>query len=146
MLMTHTLWCSGKNVWYGKEGPWNGPFWLACTRVKMNPALQLSEAGQVVLFQKHLCRSESFTYADYFILQVLWSWHYDLLLLLFSRSIVSDSFATQWTVVRQAPLSTGFSSKNTGVGCHFLLQGIFLTSGSSLQILHWQGHSLLLSH
>ena len=31
--------------------------------------------------------------------------------------------------------------KNTGVGCHFLLQGIFLTQGSNLCILcllHWQ--------
>ena len=29
-----------------------------------------------------------------------------------------------WTVARQAPLSVGLSSKSTGVGCHFLLQGI----------------------
>ena len=29
----------------------------------------------------------------------------------------------------QAPLSMGFSTKNTAVGCHFLLQGIFLTQG-----------------
>ena len=29
---------------------------------------------------------------------------------------------TPWTVACQAPLSMGFS-KNTGVGCHFLLQG-----------------------
>ena len=35
------------------------------------------------------------------------------------------------TVARQAPLSMGFSSKNTGVGCRFLLQGIFLTQGSN---------------
>ena len=28
--------------------------------------------------------------------------------LLFSRSVVSDSFVTQWTVARQAPLSTRF--------------------------------------
>ena len=28
--------------------------------------------------------------------------------------------------------------KNTGVGCHFLLQGIFLTQGSNLNLLHWQ--------
>ena len=28
--------------------------------------------------------------------------------------------------------------KNTGVGCHFLLQGIFLTHGSNLCLLHWQ--------
>ena len=26
--------------------------------------------------------------------------------------------------------------KNTGVGCHFLLQGIFLTQGSNLHLLH----------
>ena len=35
------------------------------------------------------------------------------------------------TVALQAPLSMGFSSKNTGVGCRFLLQGIFLTQGSN---------------
>ena len=34
-----------------------------------------------------------------------------------------------WTLARQAPLSMGFSSKNTGVGCHGLLQGIFLSQG-----------------
>ena len=36
---------------------------------------------------------------------------------------------TPKTVAHQAPLSMGFSSKNTGVGCHALLQGIFLTQG-----------------
>ena len=29
-----------------------------------------------------------------------------------------------------------FSGKNTGVGCHFLLQGIFLTQGSNPCLLH----------
>ena len=38
-------------------------------------------------------------------------------------------FLTPWTVARQAPLSMGFSSKNTGVGCHALLQGVFPTQG-----------------
>ena len=28
--------------------------------------------------------------------------------------------------------------KNTGVGCYFLLQGIFLTQGSNLHLLLWQ--------
>ena len=28
--------------------------------------------------------------------------------------------------------------KNTGVGCHFLLQGIFLTQGLNPFLLHWQ--------
>ena len=39
-----------------------------------------------------------------------------------------------------------FPDKNTIVGCHFLLQGIFLTQGLNLHLLHWQTDSLLLSH
>ena len=38
-----------------------------------------------------------------------------------SRSVVSNSFATLWTIAHQAPW--GFPGKNTGTGCHFLLQG-----------------------
>ena len=38
-------------------------------------------------------------------------------------------FATLWTVACQAPLSMESPGKNTGVGCHALLQGIFLTEG-----------------
>ena len=38
---------------------------------------------------------------------------------------------TLWTVARQAPESWNFPGKNTGVGCHALLQGIFLTQGGS---------------
>ena len=36
--------------------------------------------------------------------------------------------------------------KNTGVVCHFLLQGIFPIQGFSLCLLHWQMDSLPLSH
>ena len=32
-------------------------------------------------------------------------------------------FATPWTVTHQVPPSMGSPGKNTGVGCHFLLQG-----------------------
>ena len=39
-----------------------------------------------------------------------------------------------------------FPGKKTGVGCHFLLQGIFLTQGSNPHVLHWQADSLVLSH
>ena len=35
----------------------------------------------------------------------------------------------------QASPFMGFSSKNTEVGCHFLLQGIFLTQGSNMGLL-----------
>ena len=36
--------------------------------------------------------------------------------------------------------------KNTGVGCHSLLQWIFPTQGSNLCLWHWQVDSLPLSH
>ena len=39
-----------------------------------------------------------------------------------------------------------FPGKNTGVGCHFLLQGIFLTQDWNLCPLHCQADSLPLSH
>ena len=40
-------------------------------------------------------------------------------------------FATPWTVAHQDPLSMESPGKNTGLGCHFLLQGIFPTQGLS---------------
>ena len=36
--------------------------------------------------------------------------------------------------------------KNTGVGCHDLLQGILPTQGLNLGLLYWQVDSLPLSH
>ena len=39
-----------------------------------------------------------------------------------------------------------FPGKNTGVGCHFLLQRSFSTQGSSPCFLHWQTDSLPLSY
>ena len=54
----------------------------------------------------------------------------------FSRFSHVRLFATPWTVACQSPLSMGFSSKNTEVGWHFLLQVIFLTQGSNPGLLH----------
>ena len=48
-------------------------------------------------------------------------------------------------VACQAPLSWNFLGKNTGVGCRFLLQGIFPIQGSNPCLLHWQVGSLPLS-
>ena len=56
-------------------------------------------------------------------------------------------FVTPRTVAHQAPLSVGL--QNTGMGCYFLLQGIFLIQGlnpSLLYLPHWQVGSLPLSH
>ena len=44
-------------------------------------------------------------------------------------SVVSYSFVTPWSVAHQACCPWDSPGKNTGVGCHFLLQEIFLTQG-----------------
>ena len=59
-----------------------------------------------------------------------------------SSSFICDSVACQ------APLPWDFPGKNTGVGCHYLLQGIFPIQGlnlHSLLLLHWQADSLPLA-
>ena len=45
-------------------------------------------------------------------------------------------FVTPRTVVRQALCAWYSPGKNTGVGCHSLLQGIFSTQGSNLSLPH----------
>ena len=61
---------------------------------------------------------------------------------------VMSDFANPWTVASSRLCPWGCPSKNTGVGCHFLFQGIFLTRGLNphlLCLLHWQAGSLLLA-
>ena len=67
-----------------------------------------------------------------------------------SHSVISDS-ATPGSsgspVAHQAPLTMEFSpGKNTRMGCHSLLQGIFLTQGSNLSLLHCRWILYHLSH
>ena len=63
-------------------------------------------------------------------------------LLLFSGSVVS--YSLQPLGLYPASLLCPWNSpgKNTRVGSHFLLQGIFLTQGSNLHLLHWWVDSL----
>ena len=54
-------------------------------------------------------------------------------------------FASSWSIAHRAPLSMDSPGKNTGVGWHGLLQGIFPTQGWNpclLRLLHWQAGSL----
>ena len=55
-----------------------------------------------------------------------------MLLLLLSRFSHVWFCATSEMAAHQAPPSVGFSSKNTGVGCHFLLQCIKVKSESEV--------------
>ena len=54
-----------------------------------------------------------------------------------SRSVMSNSL---WPHELPASLLSpwNFPGKNTGADCHFLFQGIFLTRGLNLHLLHWQ--------
>ena len=47
-------------------------------------------------------------------------------------------FATPWTVPARLLCPWNFPGKNTGVGCHFLLQRIFPAQGSNLCFLHYR--------
>ena len=56
-------------------------------------------------------------------------------------------FATPWTVACTKLLHPwDFQGKTTGVGCHFLLQGIFPTQGSNPGLSHCRQTLYLLSH
>ena len=61
-----------------------------------------------------------------------------------SREVVSDSLRPHG-LVPTSLLYSYFPGKNTAVGSHFLLQGIFPTQGLNLHLLHWQVDSLPLS-
>ena len=63
---------------------------------------------------------------------------------LFSHSLASSSFAGLKPARRLCPCD--FPGKNTGVGCHVHLQGIFPMQGSNPHLLHWQADSLCLSY
>ena len=59
------------------------------------------------------------------------------------HSVVSNSFATPWTEACQAPRLWNYPGVITGVGCHFLLQGIFLTQGSNSSCISCIGRWIL---
>ena len=53
----------------------------------------------------------------------------------FSRSVMSNSLQPHELQPTRLLCSWNYPSKNTGVGCHFLLQGIYLTQGLNLSLL-----------
>ena len=55
-------------------------------------------------------------------------------------------FATPWTVPVKLLHPWDFPFKSTGMGCDFLLQGIFPTQGSNPGLLHCRQTLYILSH
>ena len=65
-----------------------------------------------------------------------------------SHLVMSDPLRLHGLSPTRLLCSRHFPGKNTGVGCYFLLQGIFSTQGSNLSplyLLHWQADSFPLS-
>ena len=62
------------------------------------------------------------------------------------RSVMSDSLPPQGLQPTRLICPWNSSGKNTGVGCHFLLQGIFLTQGLNLGLQYCRQIPYRLSH
>ena len=60
--------------------------------------------------------------------------------------LIKSYLTLLWPQPARLLCSWNFPGKNTGVGWHFLLQGIFPTQELNLHLLHWQADSLPLSH
>ena len=71
------------------------------------------------------------------LLQWKWKW---------SCSVVSDSLRPHELLPTRLLHPWNCPGKSTGVGCHFLLQGIFLTQGSNPGLLHCRQTLYHLSH
>ena len=66
-----------------------------------------------------------------------------------SHSVMSNSLWPHGLQPTRLLCSWNSPAKNTGVGCHFLLQGIFLTQRLNMHLLcllHWQADSKPLRH
>ena len=72
--------------------------------------------------------------------------HIILRFLLFSRQVMSNSLWPRGLQPTRLLCPWDSPGKNAGVGCHFLLKGVFLIQGSNGHLLHWQADSLPLSH
>ena len=67
--------------------------------------------------------------------------HQDVCVCALSHSVVSDSLWSHGLYPARLLYPWDFPGRNTGLGCHFLLQRRFLTQGSNLDLLHlllWQ--------
>ena len=62
--------------------------------------------------------------------------HYILYMCMLNCSVMSNSLWSHGLSPTRLLCSWDSPGKNTGVGCHFLLQGIFLTQGSNQSLLH----------
>ena len=84
-----------------------------------------------LLVRNELFRDVFFLYGNKYVVEKQWVSEW-------SRSVVSDSLRPRGLQPTRLLRPWDSPGKNTGVGYHFLLQGIFPTQGSNSGILHWR--------
>ena len=77
--------------------------------------------------------------SHFFFAPAMWKWKW-------SHLVVSNSLQPHGLQSTRLLGPWDFPGKNTGVGCHFLLQGIFLTQGSNPGLPHCRQTLYHLSH
>ena len=103
----------------------------------------LGKTSYILKFEKYCIAvlSISFMHFLHFRHMYLWPWKWSV-----SHSVVSDSLRPHGLQPTRLLCSRNSPSRNTGVGCHFLLQGLFPTQGSSLGLPHCRHTLYQLSH
>ena len=102
--------------------------------------------------KKHFVSSLSFKYRTfgkhkcYFLFKNSFSTSLCSQLCEFLFRVMSNSLQPQQLKPTRFHCPWDFPCKNTRVGCHYLLQGIFPNQGSNLGLLLWQKDSIPLSH
>ena len=69
--------------------------------------------------------------------RITWEKWLNYRVVVLSLSVMSDSFLPHGLQPTRLLCPWNFPGKNTGVDCHFLLQGIFPTQGSNPSLLYW---------
>ena len=109
--------------------PWRIPWTVEPGRLQ---SIALQEVGHnsMTAWSTHMYNWMTllFTWKEYNIVNQLLYWSV--------CSVVSDYFATSWTVVHQAPPSVGFPRQEYWSGLPFPPPGIFPAQGSNLCLLH----------
>ena len=108
--------CTGKRIFFYHCAPWK------VLSIYASPLIQRS--GYQIPFQT------SPMYSLEFQLQFRWK------KVKVSRSIMSDSLQSHELQPARLLCLWNSPGKSSGVGCQFLLQGIFLTQGLNLSLLH----------
>ena len=116
--------------WEEKPAPGLSPsFWWPVGNLRHCLALILITLISACIFMWHsLCVSSFSLFLCVCLSKVKEKW---------SCSVISDSLQPHGLYHHTRPLCPlNFLSKNTGVGCHAFLQGIFPTQGLSPRLLH----------